>query len=297
MVLAPLGVPDHDVGAAELGEHARRDLPGVGAGVVRGHVLGAVPDLQPVAVDQRLHRAEVGERRQHDDLDPGVVVLLVAERPGELLDQRDGLGVVEVHLPVARHQRDARLLAISASVLGSARRGGQSESTAMPGSCLPSRYSRLAPPPVEMCPKAASSKPSCAHRRGRVAAADDRQARRPRSAPGRPPGCRRRTASNSNTPIGPFQNTVRASASAAANARADSGPMSRPSWSAGIRVGRRRRSRRGVRLELRRDHDVGRQQRSRRRTPRPAAGSRGRCRAGRPRAGSCRPRGPAPRGR
>ena len=33
-------------------------------------------------------------------------------------------------------------------------------------------------------------------------------------------------ASNSNTPIGPFQKTVRASASAAANALADSGPMS-----------------------------------------------------------------------
>ena len=30
----------------------------------------------------------------------------------------------------------------------------------MPGSSLPSRYSRLAPPPVEMCPKSASSKPS-----------------------------------------------------------------------------------------------------------------------------------------
>ena len=30
----------------------------------------------------------------------------------------------------------------------------------MPGSSLPSRYSRLAPPPVEMWPKAASSNPS-----------------------------------------------------------------------------------------------------------------------------------------
>ena len=46
----------------------------------------------------------------------------------------------------------------------------------MPGSSLPSRYSRLAPPPVEMWPNAASSKPSCAHGRGGVAAADDGEA-------------------------------------------------------------------------------------------------------------------------
>jgi hypothetical protein len=43
----------------------------------------------------------------------------------------------------------------------------------MPGRALPSRYSRLAPPPVEMWPKAASSKPSGG---GGVTAADDRQA-------------------------------------------------------------------------------------------------------------------------
>ena len=40
------------------------------------------------------------------------------------------------------------------------RRVGQRSRTAMPGSSLPSRYSRLAPPPVEMWPNAASSKPS-----------------------------------------------------------------------------------------------------------------------------------------
>ncbi len=38
----------------------------------------------------------------------------------------------------------------------------------------------------------------------------------------------------SNTPIGPFQNTVRAPSSAAVNARTLSGPMSRPRRSAGI---------------------------------------------------------------
>ena len=41
-------------------------------------------------------------------------------------------------------------------------------------------------------------------------------------------------AAISKTPIGPFQNTVCASASAAANAAPTPGPMSSPSWSAGI---------------------------------------------------------------
>jgi hypothetical protein len=41
-------------------------------------------------------------------------------------------------------------------------------------------------------------------------------------------------APTSNTPIGPFQNTVFASLRAAANAAADSGPMSRPRASDGI---------------------------------------------------------------
>jgi len=77
------------------------------AGVVRGHVLGAVPDGEAVAVDDGLHRPQVRERGYDDDLGPGEVVLLVGEDPGELLDQHHRLGVVEVHLPVARHQRDA----------------------------------------------------------------------------------------------------------------------------------------------------------------------------------------------
>src|SRR5206468_237911 len=74
------------------------------------------------------------------------VVVGVGERVGELLDERDGLEVVEVHLPVARHQRGPR--------------HQSSSNTARPGRLLPSRYSRLAPPPVEMWPNRASSMPS-----------------------------------------------------------------------------------------------------------------------------------------
>ena len=65
-------------------------------------------------------------------------------------------------------------------------------------------------------------------RGGRVAAADDgeRHGCRPRPGPRR--GCPAAKRSSSNTPIGPFQNTVRASMTTSANAAAVPGPMSRP---------------------------------------------------------------------
>ena len=54
----------------------------------------------------------------------------VVEREGELLHERDRLEVVEVHLPVARHERE------TASAMD------QSSRTAIPGRRLPSRNSR-----------------------------------------------------------------------------------------------------------------------------------------------------------
>ena len=132
-------ISEHDDGVAhaEAGQHRPGDLAGVGTAGVRGDVLRAVADLQLVGVDQRLHRPEVGERRYHDDLDRGVVVLGVLERPRELLQQVRRLQVVEVHLPVAREERRASGVHCHPR-------------TSSPGSFLPSRNSRLAPPPVEI---------------------------------------------------------------------------------------------------------------------------------------------------
>ena len=107
VVLAALAVADGDVGAAELGQEGTADLTGVGAGVVHREVLGAVLELEPVAVDERLHAADVGERRQHRDLDGAEVVLAVLEGPVELLHEVGGLEVVQVHLPVPRHEGGA----------------------------------------------------------------------------------------------------------------------------------------------------------------------------------------------
>ena len=96
----------------------------------------------------------------------------------------------------------------------------------------PSRYSRLAPPPVEMCPNASSGTPN-----DRTAAAEspppttvNPSTRVIASATARVPTA---NAGNSNTPSGPFQNTVLASASLSANSSRVAGPMSTPSRSAG----------------------------------------------------------------
>ena len=142
-----------------------------------------------------------------------------------------------------------------------------------PGSVLPSRYSRLAPPPVEMWPNCVVGEAERAHGGRRVAAADDGERRRPRSsacATARVPAA---NGAISNTPIGPFQKTVLASASALGEQRARTrarcrGPSGRPgsrrpattSCSASARERRRRPRRRSA-------------ARSRRRAPRPRRGS------------------------
>ena len=104
----------------------------------------------------------------------------------------------------------------------------------MPGRALPSRYSSEAPPPVEMCPNADSSRPSA-----RTAAAESPPPTTVNpstlviaSATPRVPAA---NGASSNTPIGPFQKTVFGPCRAPRRTRPPSrGPMSRPSRSAGI---------------------------------------------------------------
>ena len=88
-----------------------------------------------IALNQRLNAANVSERCEDSYLDCFEILLVEPER--QLLDQCDGFKVIQVHLPVASHQRLA---------VGHAR----SSKTASPGSSLPSRNSKLAPPPVLM---------------------------------------------------------------------------------------------------------------------------------------------------
>ena len=154
--LPALRVPDEDVAAAELGEHRARHVAGVGAGLVRRQVLRAVHHLQPVAVDERLHAADVGERRQHRHLDP--VVVLLGQRERELLHQGDGLEVVEVHLPVARDQRRPGHQALSR--------------TAIPGKLLALQVLQRRAAAGGDVGEPVLGQAERAHGRGRVAAAD-----------------------------------------------------------------------------------------------------------------------------
>ena len=107
VALAPLGVPDEHVGAVERLQERARDVPRVRARVVGREVLRAEGDRVPLAVDERLHAPQVGERREHRDLDLLRVEPGVLQRPGELLHEGDALEVVQVHLPVPRDEGPA----------------------------------------------------------------------------------------------------------------------------------------------------------------------------------------------
>src|SRR5699024_5803552 len=109
-------------------------------------VLRPVLEQQLVPVDEGLHAADVGERRQDGHLD--LAEVLGGQGESDLLHQGDRLEVVQVHLPVARDQRLPGHPQLPPS------------STATPGKSLPSRNSSDAPPPVEMCENPSSGSPS-----------------------------------------------------------------------------------------------------------------------------------------
>jgi len=98
---AAFTVPHQDIGAAQLAEELAGDVTGIGAGVELGQILTAVNDVKFVALYERLHAAEISERREDGNLYTVVVMLGVREGPGELLKQGDALDMVHVHLPVA----------------------------------------------------------------------------------------------------------------------------------------------------------------------------------------------------
>src|SRR5688572_10021427 len=101
------------------------------------HVLCPEEQLESVGLDQRLQRAQRGERWAHHDVTRLVVLLLEAVR--ELLHDLDRDEVVVVHLPVARDDWSASRHAL---LLGWDRRA------ANPGKSPCSTNSNAAPPPV-----------------------------------------------------------------------------------------------------------------------------------------------------
>jgi hypothetical protein len=78
-------VPYQYVGAAQLAEELSGDVTGIGSGVELGQILSAVNNVKFVALYERLHAAEISERREDGNLYAVVIVLCVREGPDELL--------------------------------------------------------------------------------------------------------------------------------------------------------------------------------------------------------------------
>src|SRR6185295_10564321 len=178
--------------------------PVLGVEVLASHLHRAVHQL---ARDDR----EQGKRREdhHPDVHRG----RCRETPLQVTAELGRVGLQQVHLPVGGHQGPPR------------RRAHRSlSSTATPGSVLPARNSREAPPPVDTWPMrsatpacltaATVSPPPITEKPGQAASA---------CATSRVPPSK---GGFSNTPSGPFQNSVRARPIAAAKARRVSGPTS-----------------------------------------------------------------------
>ena len=185
-----LRVAQDDVGDAERLEHRGRDLAGERALVLEVHVLRAQRDRRS---GQRLRgRRDRQERAarsaRHDRARAPPLRGSISARSAQISCAR--LGRRQIHLPVAGKQSLAhRFRAVACASLSFS-------SALTPGSSIPSRYSRVAPPPVEIC--AEFRRPRLAgDRRRRVAAADHADdARHIRPSPRPPPSVPRAKAAS-----------------------------------------------------------------------------------------------------
>src|ERR1017187_8713706 len=203
---------------AEPGEHRRRDLAREGSLVLGVAVLG--PEAERASPEHLPDADQVGEGRQHLHLHPAAVQL-GPHGTGQLQPVGDG----GVHLPVAGDQPGRTSGAHSVTL---------SWSAATPGSSLPSRYSRVAPPPVETW-LILSATPAWSRAAARSPPPTTLVAEEaPRaSATWRVP---RAKSSISEIPSGPFQTTVPAVRQSSEICAQVSGPASTTIWSAGISV-------------------------------------------------------------
>src|SRR5436190_15113885 len=221
--LPPLGVADDDVSDVELREHHRADLARVRACILPVAVLRAELEREPIAVDERLQRAHVGERRAHDHV--GGLVVGGVEAVRQLLHHLNRDEMVVVHLPVAGDDRPA------ACRIGHQPRG-PFRNASRPGRSPSSMYSSAAPPPVLMwsmrsvmprCRIAAALSPPPTTVKPRQSATASAMAAVPAA-----------NGATSNMPIGPFHSTDAAPAMRSAYSAAVSGPMSSPFQPSGI---------------------------------------------------------------
>src|SRR5579885_2995429 len=225
--LAALGVAYQGRPGAGLERERRRHGPGKGAFGLPVDVLDAHPQVRALP-----HRLRGGLERDGGGEEPDFPVVVPRIAGPERLEVGPGLVGPEMQLPVGREEEAPHA----------------SSSAATPGSGLPSRNSSAAPPPVETC-VSRSSRPA-------TAAADSP----PPTTVTAPPALASARASAtarvppskggvSNTPIGPFQNTVFAATIRARKSRRVAVSMSNTAQSAGMRsTGTSRRSAARARL-------------------------------------------------
>src|SRR5271156_986977 len=213
---------DNDVADAVRQQHRRRHFAGERALVLVVHVLRAEQNRRSCQRLRHVRDQDVSRRDQD--------VAILRQRRGVGIEfgantgnERARLDRHKVHLPVRRDQFFAHVRSFS----------DQTSSALTPGSSRPSRNSRVAPPPVEICVNLP------AHGACATAAAvspppiiETTPIWLASASPTRlvPPA----KAGISKNPSGPFQITVLARSISAINAAAVCGPMSRPIISDGI---------------------------------------------------------------
>src|SRR5678815_5839235 len=189
----------------------RADLASVGTRFFPVHILGAEFDVLYIA--QPLRNARQGRERRNDhDINPRLFANFHQKR----IEKRVGLADGHIHLPIGCEDLFAH------------GNQGLSASAATPGSVLPSSSSSEAPPPVEMKVTLSAtparltaltlSPPPIMLLQPEFAAMASAMAKVPFAH-----------SLISNTPISPFQTTVFAPATSAANSFTVSGPISTPS--------------------------------------------------------------------
>src|SRR5687767_12827328 len=97
------------------------------------HVLSPHAHLEIITIDGGLNTSQGREGWTYDDIDP--VINAGVQAIAKLFHEVDGLEVCLVHLPVGRYHGLSHL----------------TSRASRPGSLRPSRNSKEAPPPVEMC--------------------------------------------------------------------------------------------------------------------------------------------------
>src|SRR5690348_13610464 len=228
MVAPAFRMPDDDVSAARIPKHRCGNVAGVGALFIPMAVLRRHGDI--AAFQNVSHGAQSCEWRRHHHF----AMVYLSEPRAEIIHKLHRFTNGFVHFPIAGNYGFSHF-----SSNGTEVRAGRpsdfyffSVSASTPGSFIPERNSRVAPPPVEMwliwdstpdLATAATESPPPTMLRAEESATACAMARVPAA-----------NLSISNTPMGPFQTIVFAVEISRLYSEIVAGPMSTPIFPSGI---------------------------------------------------------------